>query len=549
VQRDWRLSYRAWPPAATNVSAKNCENRAVSRLSRAWNRLPQALSWLLLAAQALIPWTAGHYVTEDGPSHLYNALVLKDVLLHPHGLYAAVYHFQARLVTNWSTPLLFGMLAPVFGTTHAEAALASLCVLVGFGCLTYFRRAIDPAAPASDPLTNFLLNTWFLWVGFYNFYLGMALCLLLAGFYLRHGAGLSRRQSVMLGAGLVGLFFTHVLPATLAAMAIVFLIARGPRPQGKAWLAALAPTAVLLGFFVRGGLGRAAFQPGIAWAWNSFPMQVFASAKGRTGGEELLVPAMLFLMTAGLLAVTREEWRSARIPLAAAALASFAGYLLLPDSSFGGGEIKARMAWAVFLFGSPVAASGTRVRALRTPVSVYITCFVAANLIFTAQLIRKISVAADVYALALEKIPEGSTLVKVQYGTQMARDRYGYDDIADDPLFHADSWMAARRRLIDLTDYQPLSRVFPITLRREFPGALQNSMRSLEDAALAGFEPLPKILADLPVRADYVVLVGDEGSDAVRRSDFAKTRVWLEANLEPVSATDFVRVYRSRSRR
>ncbi len=504
------------------------------------------LACALLAIQMLIPWTVAHYITEDGPSHLYNALVLKDVLLHPHGLYAAVYHFQARLVTNWSTPLLLGALAPIFGTTHAEAALASLCVLIGFGCLTYFRRSIDASSPAIDPLTNFLLNTWFLWVGFYNFYLGIALCVLLVGFYIRHSASLNRRRAATLGSGLVILFFTHVLPAILALMAIVFLVAWGVRPSWKALTGALAAVAILLGFFVRGGLGRVAFQPQVAWAWNSFPMQVFASAKGRAGGEELLVAAMLFFLIAGVLALAREEWLSVRGALTAAALASFAGYLLLPDAGFGGGEIKARMAWAVFLFGCPVVASGARMHALRTPVSLYVACFVAANLIFTARLVDKIGAAADVYATALERIPEGSTMVKVQYGTQAARDRFGYDDIADDPLFHADAWMAARHRLIDLTDYQALSRVFPITLRKDFSGSLQNSMRSLEDGATAGFEPLPKIMETLPVHADYVVLVGDEGSAAVRRSDFAKTRAWLDATLEPVSAADFVRVYRRR---
>jgi hypothetical protein len=518
----------------------------VSRLAGGWKRLPETLAWVLLAVQVVVPWTVGHYITEDGPSHLYNGLVSKDVLLHPHGIYAAVYHFQARLVTNWSTPLLLGTLAPIFGPTHAEAALASLCLMIGFGCLTYFRRSLDPASPAIDPLTNFLLNTWFLWVGFYNFYLGMALCVLLVGFYMRYGASLNRRRAAMLGAGLVVLFFTHVLPAILALLAIVFLVVWGARPNWRMLLTALGPAAILLGFFLRGGWGRVAFQPEVAWAWNSFPMQVFASAKGRTGGEELLVAAMLFFLVAGVLALTREEWRSARLPLAVAALASFAGYLLLPDAGFGGGEIKARMAWAVFLFGCPVAASGARLRALRTPVSIYIACFVAANLVFTARLVHKVGAAADVYASELEHIPEGSTLLKVQYGMQATRDRLEYDDIADEPLFHADAWMAARRRLVDLTDYQALSRVFPITLRKEFSGALQNSMRSLEDGATAGFEPLPKILAELPAHADYVVLVGDEGSDAVRRSDFAKTREWLDANLEPVSTGDFVRVYRRR---
>jgi len=51
------------------------------RLSRArfWHAVPAALAFALLVAQAALPWTAKHFVTQDGPSHLYNAPVVKDL--------------------------------------------------------------------------------------------------------------------------------------------------------------------------------------------------------------------------------------------------------------------------------------------------------------------------------------------------------------------------------------------------------------------------------------------------------------------------------------
>jgi len=62
------------------------------RLSRArfWNAVPAALAFALLVAQAALPWTAKHFVTQDGPSHLYNALVVKDLVLDSHSAYAPV---------------------------------------------------------------------------------------------------------------------------------------------------------------------------------------------------------------------------------------------------------------------------------------------------------------------------------------------------------------------------------------------------------------------------------------------------------------------------
>jgi hypothetical protein len=518
---------------------------------RAWNTLPAALAWCLLALEAVVPWTAAHYITQDGPSHLYTALVVKDLILHPHGLYASAYRLQPRLVANWSTTLLLGALAPVFGAAHAEAALSTFCVLFGFACVTYFRRSIDPGSPACDPLTNFLINTWFLWVGYYNFHLGMAGCALLAGFYIRHAKALTVKRAVALGLGLAVLFFTHVLPAVFVLMVIglacvvEYIRARTLPPPRL--LAAIAPVLALLGFFVTGRSSRIAFQPEIGWAWSSFPMHVFASAKGRAGEEAMLVPAMIAFLAIGVLALRRSEWTSARLTLAAAALASFAGYLLAPDAAFTGGEIKIRLAWAVFFFGCPAAFSGARLRALRTPLSLYIAAFLAANLIFTAQTLRQVSRAAELYASAVERIPPGSAVLRVHYRTQGTRERFGFDAIANEPLFHADAWMAARRRLLDLSDYQALSRLFPITLGKQFSTSQQNWLWRLEDGESAGFEPLPDLLSNLPVRPEYVVLVGDDGSDATRHSDFAKTAAWLDANLLPVSQGDsFVRVYRQR---
>ncbi len=107
-----------------------------------WRRLPCILALALLAYQASIPWIVGHYITQDGPSHLYNALVFKDLILHPHGFYSPVYRLQPRLVTNWGTVLLLGILAPVVGPMHAEQCLATLLVIAGFLCITYFRRSL-----------------------------------------------------------------------------------------------------------------------------------------------------------------------------------------------------------------------------------------------------------------------------------------------------------------------------------------------------------------------------------------------------------------------
>src|SRR5258707_1816456 len=86
------------------------------RLSRSGfgNPVPAALAFALMVAQAALPWTAKHFVTQDGPSHLYNAVVVKDLALDSHSSYAAVYAIQRKFVSNWGTVVVFNGLVFLF---------------------------------------------------------------------------------------------------------------------------------------------------------------------------------------------------------------------------------------------------------------------------------------------------------------------------------------------------------------------------------------------------------------------------------------------------
>ena len=526
------------------------DNNPGGRRSLRWSLLPEALALVLLALQVLAPWTASPYITQDGPSHLYTALVARDLILHPHGLYAATYIFQHRLTTNWGTIVLFNLLTPIFGAAHAEAALASLCVLIAFACMTYFRRSIDPSRLSLDPLTNFLINAWFLSVGYYDFYLAMAICMMLAGFCIRHSESPTRRQSAAFCAGLTALFFVHVIGAAMAIMASAFILIwryrRASWRRSVPLVAAMIPVVILSGFFAKGYSSGPLSAPDVRSAWDSFPMHAFAAARGRAPEEALLVPAMLFLMVAGVAALREDEWQTVRLPLAVAALASFAAYLFVPDVGFGGGGSKIRFAWAVFLFGCPVALSGARLRPLRTPLSLYVACFLAASSIATSHLNRNLSRAVQAYASALHDIPEGSTMIRMHYAAQGARERFGVDDLSSDPLLHADAWIASQRHLVDLTDYQAPSRMFAVGFAKTFSGLEQQRMYSLEGGESAGLGRLKQVLEDLRERPSYVVLFGDEGSQQTQTSDFAASVTWLDSNLDPVAQYPFVRVCRTR---
>src|SRR5450631_2271135 len=106
---------------------------------------PAALALSLLVFQLVLPWTARPFITMDGPSHLYNARVIGEVLFNPSSPYRQFYRLRAALTTNWGTVLLFNVVSRIT-VTYAEPVVATLSVLAAFLSFFYLLRSLDPQA-------------------------------------------------------------------------------------------------------------------------------------------------------------------------------------------------------------------------------------------------------------------------------------------------------------------------------------------------------------------------------------------------------------------
>ena len=541
------------------------------RISRArcWNAVPTVLAFALIVAQAALPWTAKHFVTQDGPSHLYNAVVVKDLALDSHSSYAGIYAIQRKFVSNWGTVVIFNGLVSLFGVQHAEQAMVTLCAVLGFISLAYFIRSLEPRISPWSPILNFLICTQFLWIGFYNFYLGMAVFPLVAGYYLRRIGEMSLPRIAVVASGLMALFFMHALAMALAflTMAVVCLwsvvagplLLSGPKREtvvamrealrNVGWLLlAVVPAAILAGTTV-GTTGFRGVRGDFVSSWKNFPFQLFASSGGRTGEQLLLYPAMLFYMAVGAAAMRRSETATARAGVFAAAGLVFVLCLVGPESAFGADALKPRLAWGVFFLGCAAASTVGRLRPLRTPVSVFVACMVAASLV-TAYRRNAVSVssAIDSYLAAMARIPAGSTLVRVLYSTDRVRTHFGFQDVVLNPLYHADALIAAQNKLVDLSDYQAGRELFPVHFSNRIPDDLRYPLWMLEGGPTDTTPFLRKVLNECPIPIDYVVVVGDR-PPADRAADFNATMRELDSRMDLFAADPtnaFVQVYRRR---
>jgi hypothetical protein len=517
-----------------------------------WRILPAILAFTLLAIQITIPWTVPHFVTQDGPSHLYTAIVAKNLLFHQQR-YAALYSFNPRLIPNWASTILFALSASIVGAGHAEQLMMSIVVCLGFFSISYAILSLSPKATPWTPLSNFILETWFLWIGFYNFYLGMVLVPLAIGFYVRRNGRLTWRAAAVLSVGLVILFFVHLIAAAvcvlvLAVIAFWMHIAnsadwRTGMRQTATLFGAMAPVVFLAVIFAFEAGGGAPVRPNVLEAWHKFPMHVFITAPGAAGAQLFLWPAVLALIIIAALAMRSCEWQTAKGGLAVAAIALFLVYLIVPDSGLGGNQVRVRFAWVVFLLGILLVSSTARLQPLRTPIAIFVAACLAFNLTATTRGIFSYSRAVEDYLGTLRDIRPGSTIIRVRFPTPDLVDRYGYRGLGRDPLFHLDAYVASQLGCLDLTDYQGPTTDFPVIFNSLLDHTRQFQLLGLENPSQDENADLDSIRHDLPVPIDYAIVVADDSSPAPA---VAKVTGNLDSGMRLAAqspAPPFVRVY------
>ncbi len=381
-------------------------------------------------------------MTMDGPSHLYNARAIAAVsfLFQPSSPYHQVYQLRSALSTNWGTVLLFNF-ASLLSLTHAEAIVASLSVILAFFCFAYL-------AGSASPILNFLSFTWFLWAGYYNFYLGVALFALAVGYFLRRRDKFTWNSAAILGLILVTQFFhAPILPAALGVLCILIL-ALWLRAIRIELLASLMPVCLLLLTFV------ARSDPGIGLIWDpwsylrSLPSRVFAASYGVTPSGTWLYPAIIGYILLGIVLLKKKEWRTPQGGLAIAAIVCGTLALLLPAKGFGGDQLNLRVAWLAFILGLIAASSAERLKRFAPFVAIYVAVFVGIDLYHAMRLdAQAVSQAVADFAQATAEIPTGAKVARIIYPAEDIAAQYGFKGLAFHPLSHADSWMAARSRL------------------------------------------------------------------------------------------------------
>jgi hypothetical protein len=426
----------------------------------------------VVAAAALVPvWASPLLVTTDGPSHVYNALVA-DAVLSERAPYAPYLKFDR----DWTRPdraaqFLLVALGRVVGFETAERVVFTLAVaatLAGFLALLARPQGGQGSAPlvALAPAAGWLAQTWFVWMGFYDFALSLALYAVLLLLLEREPTPRSR---LLAQAVFAGLYLTHFLTFAVGAglaLAVPAWRALNRRGPWRDVVVAAPALALLLLELGSGGTGAGALRPADAWMGarglviGDFVMSVHP-LDGVAGA--LIMAAVWFALARRLRAAQREG-------LASVSGAEIFGLLLLilsvvgPDGVGEGGfvAIRLRCFGVITLLPSMAGALGAvRRRTLAAAAGILLVTLAAhgALIVRDSRIVNgQLALLESLFTTA--RVPEGAWV-----RTRFRVYRRGLYAIGG--YYHIADRLAPRRRLIVLDDYETLYKIFPVSWRRQ----------------------------------------------------------------------------------
>jgi hypothetical protein len=426
---------------------------------------------LLIGAVAAAPvWLSPVLVTNDGPSHVYNAALAHDVRVGQPP-FATYFHLQPSLRPNMANHVLLQALGPAVGWQIAERVLVTTAMLAMFVVVLALMRASDSTFPIFlVPLAGWLASNWFTWMGLYDFALSLSEY---AALLLVLSRPLTPRRHLLVQVLLGLLYATHFFTFAAGIALVIAVVGWQALLRRGSWSRlgiALPAIGLLLVEMSTGGPGSGAVQWGERWD----VLRALAIGQFVVSATPLDAAAGVAI-TASVVIVGGLRWRAARRD-GAAALAGeevfgFALVVLSLVAPAGVGEgtfIPIRMQCLGFLTLVPAVARAAGV--LGTRLAVAGVVLLAVLSVHTAVLVRDAK-RVDRDLVLIDHLltaagAGGGSWVMTRFTTY----RRGMFHVAG--YRHVIDRVAVQRGMVVLDNYEALYGVFP-TVWRGIPDWIQ----------------------------------------------------------------------------
>lgn len=483
-------------------------------------RLWLAVLYTAVALLHLLPIWRVHYVpTLDGPSHLYNATVLRELAAGTPE-FTRVFAADLRPHPNWLGHLLMWVLLYVVAPLVAEKLLLTAIVLLFLGGCWRLAGAVDERSRVyaflAMPLTFHLL----LQLGFYNYSLGCALVPFAVTAWWKRSRAMSAIWFVLC-------YFAHAIAAGIALLMCGVLWVASLRREGRKELIRVVeflPATLLLVWFM-----NQPARPGGTWQWDGAfllaPLAraglifIFDARQLMFGTILGIVFGLLIIATVFIENVDRTRRRvivTQRDLFLLMTLIAVALFVAAPLSVEEGFVLKARLYLFPYLFLLPWLTP----RLARMSLAIVFALAAAANVFFIRDYWKRNDRIFERAVAPLTAVEPLQTIVPLVFDKSTPHSYFTL-------LGHAASYGAVQRRLVNLGNYEAGMGFFPVAfdknLRRPTIFEIEAAPGNFDVATWAHLVDLIytwKMPPGAPIEArlaEHYDLIADQGDGRVYR--------------------------------
>lgn len=489
--------------------------------------------FFIITMLGLIPILANNFfVTLDGPAHLYNSCLIKNMIFDNKSILNEFYSFNNIPLPNWLGHSLLIFLQIIISARYAEKILLIIYIIAFPYSFRYLIRQLTSRNNFLSYLIFPFTFSFFLFLGFYNFLLSVILLFISLAYWVKTDReGYNFKKSIVLFLLFLLTYFAHIFSFLWLLISISLYIFsnflqeyfRFDKSFKKIFafylkkvfyllVVALVPiTFALIYFYSNPSFINKTYlhkSELIGWLKNIRPIIALNFEK-----EEVYTKKILYIV-GGLFSIAlyfrisklnfhgerlkekiisffRSSFKVYDIWLCLAIILLFL-YFFLPDSDGNAGYISVRLAFLFFLFlilWICVQPFNKRVGIIVA--SITICCYIMLNNYYTKEQ-KKLSIIAKECYETSKYIAPKTVLLPVNY--------------TDNWLFsHISNYLGIDKPIVILENYEAENKYFPLRWRENgIPTTIIGTGPNLNC-----YSWIKRDMNKKPVKIDYILFIGN----------------------------------------
>lgn len=178
---------------------------------------------ILLICLYLLPiWLFKYFPTQDGPSHIFNAQILKEYR-NPDYKFEEDYVLNLSPFPNWLAHVFLVLLLTVFSPIIAEKVFLSIYIIIFPISIFYFVNSIKRGKNLIGFIGFLFVYNYLFLMGFYSFAISVPLFFLVLGYWWRYKEHITVKRIVLLNLFITIIYFAHLSSHIIIMMSISLL--------------------------------------------------------------------------------------------------------------------------------------------------------------------------------------------------------------------------------------------------------------------------------------------------------------------------------------